>query len=516
MKRRNILGFALVLAVVVFAFTSCGRGDDDGDGVVLRWMVGGGGHTPVDAAMVWEAVNEELQNYLPGVTLDITVVPFGEYDERWMLEAAAGAEWDIAWFGWMLNLQHEVRMGTLMPLNDLLDSYGQDIRTELPEFMFTNNTVDGNIYLIASNQLAAVPSAGFIAPRELIERHMDVPAFEVAAQEWADSDLLFPPASLMDVIENYIQSTYDAGEMGMGISAGTFHGHIATRNVWYALGGNYRRAAFTRAHDPTSRVYSIFDITEEEVAFYERISDWFNRGFIRSDGMTVENWEEDFYHFEDGHGYVFRVHNYNRYQSGIQTERHGFDVVVLPILYPRAPTQLNPTNTSMSIMSGASHPEEAMQFLNLINSAQGQGIYNMIVHGLEGTHWNFVDEAQGVIELTDIGDNYEIPFWVVGNTYYAFVTPGFDPGYTRYITRVFNHSAMPMPLEGFVFDSSNLVAESIAWNTIWQEFYQVLVVGISDDVRGHIEERNRRFEEGGARNFAIELQRQIDEFKAGN
>ena len=513
MKHKRFIGIMLIalLMVLALAFTTA-CGNDDDDEIVLRWMMGG--DVPADGPAVWEAVNEELQNHMPGVTLDITVVPFGEYEERWMLEAAAGAEWDLAWFGWMLNLQNEVGMGSLMPLNDLIDSYGQDLLREIPEFMFTNNTIDGNIYLIANNQVAVNTAAGVIIPTELMH-HMDVAAFHAAAEEWANSDRVFPPSSFMDVIDDFTQSVYDAGELGLGLSIESFSGALGNRNVWSQQpGGRHTNAAFTRAHDPTSRVYSIFDLEEEEIEFFERIQDWFNRGFIRADGLTVENWDTDFYNFPDGHGYILRVHGYDPFQEGVQSERHGFPVTILPVLYPRASLNTNPTNTAQGIMSGASNPEAAMQFLNLLNSAEGQLIYNMLIHGIQGVHWEFYNESAGVVQSIDGAPDYGMGAWAIGNTYYQFVTPGTDPDQGRYMTRVFNHAAMPMPLGGFVFDTSNLVAESITWGTVMEEYRDVLAMGMVDDVRATIQERNARLETGGIRNYAEQLQQQIDAFNA--
>jgi len=508
MKRKTILLTVLVMVLALAFITACNRNNDDE--IVIRWMMGG--DVPADGPAVWAAVNEELQNHMPGVTLDITVVPFGEYEERWMLEAAAGAEWDIAWFGWMLNLQREVQNGSLMPLNDLIDRYGQDLRREIPEFMFTNNTINGNLYLIANNQVAVNTAAGVIIPTELMP-HMNVAAFNAAAEEWAASNRVFPPSSFMDVIEDFTQRVDDAGMLGLGLSIESFSGALGNRNVWSQQpGGRHTNAAFTRAHDQTSRVYSIFDLEEEEIEFYQRIQDWFNRGWIRHDGLTVENWDADFYNFPYGHGYILRVHGHDPFQEGVQSARHGFPVTILPVLYPRASLNTNPTNTSHGIMHGANNPEAAMQFLNLLNSAEGQTIYNMLIHGIEGTHWEFYDQAQGIVRPIEGAPQYGMGAWAIGNTYYQFVTPGTDPEQGRYMTRVFNHSAMSMPLGGFVFDTSNLVVESLSWETIMEEYRDVLALGMVANVRATIQERNARLEAAGIRNFATQLQAQIDEF----
>jgi len=514
MKHKNLLKVFAILLLIAVAFTACGDSDSDGDMITLRWMMGSLSPNQPDSTMVWDAVNEELQNHLPGIQLEITAVPFGEYQERWMLEAAAGGEFDIAWFGWMLNLANEVNMGSIMPLTDLVERYGQNIRQELPEFLFTNNTLQDELWLISSNQLAARPQVGFFTPTALAERHLDIPAFERAAQEWADSDRMYAPPALMDVIENYIQNVYDAGELGMGIRP--ISGWLS-RHYWFTI--DHTKVAFTRPHDYTSQVHSILDpdFVEEQIEFYSRWQDWRERGFIRVDAITRSeaDWDNGFYRFPDGDGYLFFAQNYTRDSGTQRTNQFGFDVTGLPLLYPMAPIHPNPANTAQSIMAGASNPEAAMQFLDFLFSAEGTHVYNMLSFGLEGTHWNFVDEASGIIELTDASENYDLlPAWALGNTYYAFTTPGGDPDYHRYMTRVYNHSARSLPLQGFVFDSINLVAESTALHTIFEEYAGQLVTGMTEDARATIEERNRRLEAAGVRNFATEFERQIAEWQA--
>ena len=520
---KKLLSVVLVLAFVfslASTMTACSVTAVNDGTVVLRWLQGGD-MTP-DSAMVWEKVNEELEKHLPGTVLEITVVPFGEYEQRFQLEAAAGGRWDIAWFGWMLNLSNEVSNGALMPLNDLINRYGQDLLEELPSFMFDCNTIDGNIYLIANNQLAARPATGFFAPKELAEAHLDFAAFEAAAQEWADSDSVFPTAAFLDVIEEYAQNNLDAGTLMLGMNIHYFVGNMGARNIWYRSMVSEHLGGFAKAHDPLSTVYNFADIVEEEIAYFERIRSWNEKGFIRSDALTVENWQIDFDNFPQGNGYIFRTHNYDRFQAETQSARHGFDVVALPVLYPMAPTNANPTATSQSIMHGARNPERAIQFLNLLNSAEGAYIYNMLVYGIEGIHWAYTDKENGMIETFDYagghatgGDvSYALPRWAIGNTRYAYATQGVDPEYDRYMTGTFNFTAKPMPLSGFVFNTGSLVAEVSMFNDIFLEYEDGLMYGMYPDVRATILERNARFEAAGAERIKVELQRQIDEFLA--
>jgi len=490
------------------------------DMVTIKWMTGNVGNNPPDGPEVWVEVNKLLAEQLPGIQIDITCIPFGEYDQRWQLEAASGANWDLAWFGWMLNLQNEVNNGALRPLNDLLDKYGQNLRNELAEFMFTCNTIDGQVYLIPNNQIAAAPASAFFTPTDLSSKYLDIPAFEAAAKEWADSNLLYPPPSLMDVVEDYATKCQEAGELMLGMDYGYLTGYLGARNMWYnGRVGNYQFAvsSFCKAYDNDSKVYSYADVMEEEVAYYERVKSWLDKGFIRKDFMTYEPLDNEFQYFLEGNGYIFTLHNYDKYQADMQTARHGFDVSAIPVLYSKAPTGTNPTATSECIMSGAANPEQAMQFLNFFHSAAGVEVYNMMVYGLEGKHWDFTDKAGGLIETYGYDgqvtpDNpYGIPKWTIGNTYYVYAPQGTDPEYDKYMCGEFNNTAMSMPLSGFVFDTGEMVAEVAAWNDISKEFEFLIAY---PNVRAAIEDRNARLEAAGCLNFAVEMQKQVDAFKA--
>ena len=275
---------------------------------------------------------------------------------------------------------------------------------------------------------------------------------------------------------------------------------------------------FTKTYDETSKVYDYADIAEEEIAYYERMKSWADKGFIRKDAMTIEDWGVDFENYPAGNGYVFTVHNYDKYTEPMESARYGFDVTVIPVLYSTAPTGSNPTATSECIMSGSKNAERAMEFLNFFHSAQGVDVYNMLVYGIEGKHWQFTDKNAGMIETFGYTGQvtpeqpYGIPKWTIGNTYYVYAPQGTDPEYDKYMCGEFNQTARPMPLSGFVFNTEELVAETTAMNDIVNEYAAGLGCGTYADVRAVIEERNARMEAAGCRRFKEEMQKQVDEF----
>ena len=135
MKRFRIL-LALMLSLV-FALTGCTgvQDDENSDVVTLRWMYGGTEGAP-DADKVFALFNEKLAEILPGVQVEFIPVEGSAYTEKWKLWMTAGEQIDIAWLGYSLNYLEQISNGVLMPLNDLLDEYGQDIKDELPEWIW--------------------------------------------------------------------------------------------------------------------------------------------------------------------------------------------------------------------------------------------------------------------------------------------------------------------------------------------------------------------------------------------
>jgi len=513
-----ILILTLALSVLAFGATASAGGEER-EPVELNWLIANLGPNPADAPEVWAAVNEKLQDYLPGTTLNITCVPFAEYDQRWMLEAASGATWDLAWFGWMFNLATEVNNGALMPLNDLVAQYAPNLYDELAPFMFDCNTIDGNLYLIPSNQIAATPATGIRFPADLADKYLDRTALDAGIQAWADSDRLYPPAQLLDVIEDYAQKCMDAGELQLGINADYFRVYMGAWNYWFDVRmGKNGSSAFCKANDESARVYNYADFADEALEHFERMRSWYEKGFIRKDALTVEDWEVDIKYYPDGNGYVTWAHNYDKYMESIDSVHYEFPITVIQALQPKAPTMPNPTNTSHAVMSGAKNPERAVEFLGFLNTEAGKEIYNMLVYGIEGKHWAFTDKDAGIIETfgysgqVTADDPYGIPKWVVGNTYYAYAQQDVDPEYDKYMCGEFNMSAMPMPLSGFVFNNENVMAEFAAWNQINEEYLKGLYFGTFSDVPKAYSDYLAALDAAGCRNIAAEAQKQVDAF----
>ena len=465
-----------------------------------------------------EAFNALLQEQMPNTTLELTQVTYNDFSERWQLAAASRDPFDIGWMGWTLSLGFEVANGSVMPLDDLINNYAPVLWDIMPAWAYDVNRVAGKLYAIPNNQLLVDPPSGAYMPKELADKYMDKAAFERAAKAWFDSDRVTPPAEFLDVIEDYLQKCKDGGDIRLGISQGDAFKYLGFANTWFQLElDTGPKAAFTKAYDESNVVYSVFDLFGEELELYKRFADWYQRGFIRKDALTIDSWGTDLQLVTQGSGYVMWFHNYDKYAEEMTSATYGVPITILPFGYSKAPT--SPTTSGFFIPSASQNPERTIEFLGLLNSAAGKDLYNMLVFGLEGDHYVFTG-PDTIETLHYVGNpRPEHPYgqhaWAMGNTYYAYETQADTPGYNRYMIDEFNVNAKPMLLSGLSFDQENVQFEVSQWQAIVKEYEQGLIAGTYNNPEATLRERNGRLDNMGVRNLAIELQRQINDFLRG-
>ena len=161
--RKLIALLATLIMMSGTAFAAPAGESAQAEEVTLNWL-GIGPGIQRDAEEVWALWNEELQAHLPGVTVEFELHPPYEYADRFKLAMAANEQIDVANRMWMMNFFQEIDRGALMPLNDLLDEFGQGVLDAVPQFAIDTVTFDGNIYNIPTSW-AADWRPGFPVPQ---------------------------------------------------------------------------------------------------------------------------------------------------------------------------------------------------------------------------------------------------------------------------------------------------------------------------------------------------------------
>ena len=173
--------------------------------------------------------------------------------------------------------------------------------------------------------------------------------------------------------------------------------------------------------------------------------------------------------------------------------------------------------TGTAISSKSEHPERAMQVLDLMNTQKGKDLYNELVFGIEGTHYNKVSDTRAEMLSYQSEPDSNSPYgqykWVIGNTFNAYEIQSDPVGWNEYVKGI-NEAAIPSPLIGFMFDNTNVKIEQAQVDAIVQEFSRALNSGAIADYDSYYAEMMEKLNVAGIEKLRAEVQRQVDEFAA--
>ncbi|MCL6614123.1 MAG: extracellular solute-binding protein [Firmicutes bacterium] len=144
--------------------------DDPKKPYEINWYPLYGQEQP-DIASIEKAVNDYLRTKLPNTTLKINVMHWGSWWGKMPTMIQSGEYMDIffvaSWWGPYYDL---VRQGALLPLNELLDKYGKDLKKVLGPQFIEGAKIDGKLYAIPVNKENAT-SEGIIFNKKYLDKY---------------------------------------------------------------------------------------------------------------------------------------------------------------------------------------------------------------------------------------------------------------------------------------------------------------------------------------------------------
>ena len=504
MNLRKMIAFFAVLTVVSgSAFAAATSEAAQPEEVTLKWL-GIGPGIQRDAEEVWALWNEELQSHLPGVSVEFEMHPPYEYADRFKLAMAANEQIDVANRMWMMNFFQEIDRGALIPLNDLLNEYGQGILDAVPEFALNTVTFDGNIYNIPTSW-AADWRPGFRFHKELADKT----GMEEKSARIADSELGTP--EVYDLLESYLKQAQEDGVLGTGISP------TLLSWVWGKGYEGVARGVSIRHDGSDFELVNIYE-TDSFRTVIQVAADWFAKGYIRKDylGTDIQELRKD-----DGkplgEGAVVWVHLYDPTKSEEETARYGIPIVV----YSGAKQAFvghSPGPNNLAIPTTAKHPEQAMQVINLLFT--DREAYFRLTYGIEDKHYaNRMEHDFEPIGYTGIQGSEDSPYglypWAVGN-FQDFILwpPGTDGKAWKDRQYAITADARTSPLVGFPKDASGLTTEIAQIQAVETEMVDSLLSGALPDWEATYETFIEKLRAAGVDRVREALQSQIDAWRA--
>lgn len=477
-KRVASIVLATVLAIGTLA--GCSGGTDtanNGETVTLTWLVPGEAHE--GTSMVMEKVNEKLPELI-GAKLDLQFIDPSAYDEKMTLNMASGNTYDLAFAGYVNDFYQAVEKGGVMCLDKYLKD--TDFYKNLPDYVATAGTVDGKLYGIPNQQIMANAKYLFVQEKLANEYGLDTESIKTL-------DDIEP--FLKWVKQNYPNLyPFRASELAYYITEANFNEYYdqPTKGVYIVEG-----------EDGKPVVKSALDVDFEK-NLAELLSDWYAKGYIRSDVASVTSDWDDY----NAGKYAVSLTSYK--PGAVQESNNKGLEPVIGIQLGDGYLPFDAGSAAMTVVGANSkNPEKAAKFIELINT--NEEIYNLICYGIEGTHYELVD-GKFVRYIADSGYMPNAS-WKFGNQFKAYPLEGQDEDVWEQ-TEAFNNNSKRSALLGFNFDNSNVKSQVMQIENIVSK-YKVLKTG-AEPLNNYYDKYAAEMKAAGVDDVVAEVQKQLDEF----
>lgn len=428
---------------------------------------------------VLEKINERLSDELQ-LRLDINMIASG--NEALMKYLMENPDADIIYTG---NFQEAVDQNLMMPLDDLLEAYGQDILSILPEEYLSYGRRDGKQYGLPRNiEIAA--ANGVVMRTDLLEKY-EIDADTI--QTWDD---------VGDVLEKITEGEEELYGMIPNLP-------VEIPSVEAAIG------TVIEGENGLEAV-NYFE-TDDFWEWAQRIYSWGQSGCLyQSDNYRYSSGTTRsllYQLMEEGRLFSYMV----GYKPGIadqESKNFGRELTKIQI-GRQVITNFSSFESEWGIYSGSAHPEEAMKILNFLY--EDKEINNLFCWGIEGEHYEKREDGM----LIPPDQEPEIPYffnrnWQLPNGYMADAWAGDIPNLLEQV-EAFNAEAEYAADFGFWFDDSKVQVEMEQCVEVVNAYLDGFICGRFDPEE-MIPIMNSELEDCGIGEVIEEKQRQLSQWEA--
>ena len=475
MKKKICFMLAGIMLLSCAVFSGCGKKNTDGV-VTLTWLLPGDAQP--DIASVEEKINEITTEKI-GAKVEFQYIDTGAYTERMKMNMASGMDFDLCFTGYVNPYLDAVNKEGLLDLTDLLDKEAKELKKTLPDYAWDVAAVNGRIY--------AVPNLQIFAPQESLIIFKDI-------SDKYDFD--FSQVKEMEDLAPYLEMVKN-GEKGIF----PYNSNRSGTNFWTMNKYEEITSGIVIRTDGSSKEVELIWDTPEWKQGVKTLSDWYKKGYIRSDALSAGDDTQDFIAGRFATGTA----GWKPGAEEAAKEKYNRDLMLIKMQEP----YLKKSNC-LAAMTGigynSKNPEKAIKLIELVNT--DKDLYNLICFGIEGKHYELNAEGK-VKKIADSGYNPNAD-WKFGNQFNAYLLEGQDDNLWEE-TAELNLSAKKSPIIGFVLDMEPIKSEISQVTAVGGEYARVIANGAKDPDT-YLEEYRKKLETAGIQKIKEEVQRQIDEY----
>lgn len=485
MKARKVLIFVIVMILSVSIMAGCSSKKEDGEGrgklETIKILYPGERSDRMN-----EFLNNEFAEKMAtdlGLKVEVTYVPWSQYWEQKDIMLAANESIDLYWDG-LPDLSTIVNKQQSMPLDELIEKYGQDILKVLPMEHLKGAIIDDKIYGIPSSYAPSSAMYQLVTVRQDILEAVgmtdiktadDLNEFATKAkQKFPDfkgpADIIFKPLTRYFTDEQY---------------------------NWIAI------EDLVVFGEESKKAYSYYETEAfQEVAKFNR--EMYKSG-LYSEDLTIKYNERD-----------------SRMQTGLYLWVEGSvgkDMEIIEAIKANAPEAEIKTyllaedkpryitaagGEVLCIPINAPNPEGAMKFINWLYKSQEN--YLFALYGVEGKDYEVVDGRIKKLAPSDFF--YE---WMFRNQNYQLFGPDV-PQEAIDLYKSWDEKAMLSDSLGFRFNNEKVKLIEAALKEASKDMAAIRS-GFVDFETGY-PKAVKKLKVAGIDEYVAEAQRQLDEFLA--
>ena len=474
----KIVAVVLMGCFMLTLFSGCGNkgsGADMTKPVKLVYYTVG--DKQKDSDLVVAQLNEYLKEKI-NATVEIKYISFGDYTTKMNVIASSGEAYDLAFTcGWAFNTNQAVQKGYFIPIDDLLNQYGQELKAVVDPIFWQGTAVNGKHYAVPCNKEVAT-QAVFTFNKDMVDKYgVDINT----VKSLADLGPIFAKVHAANPALNI----YNADDRMY------IYDYIVDKKIPGAI----------LVDDNSLKVINQFE-DQGCIDILKKQRQYETLGYISKDLMTKKD-DNDFKNQK-----LFCGSNDDNPYADLQRSRdNGFPVQSVAE-YPPVATSQTVSGSMVGISATSANPERAMMFLNYMNT--DQFVRNLLNYGIEGVHYN--KTAPNEIEFTKRHQDYNPPQFTLGNFFVLYTVKG-EPTDKWEAFKKFNASVKKSPALGFNFNPEPVKNEIAALQNMSDEYIRPLMLA-AVDVEPTLKQYMIKAKDAGVDKVLAEMQKQIDAWKA--
>ena len=485
MKVLKIL--ALMLSLVFLSrYTLNLNPDEEAQGEVPKIIIVMEKTTEIleDSSMVIDKINEYIRPLI-SAEIDILYIEDSVYGKNLNYMFDAAEQVDVVFLPYLDNVKRFQSSGKLLPLDQLMSQYGDGILENIIPDEMSIGKINDRLYGIPTNRSKGYVY-GFQYRKDIAERY----GIDISDVEKLED--------LTPIFESLKKSNPEMRPFVPPFYART----------WDGLDDYYYPFGVLMDYGQTTEVVNLYE-TKEYANYIQLMYEWNQAGYMVN---TTLNYSHDYHYYLRSDEVFCRLNTDSpgmlEQESRILGKQLGY-VALSPVFT----CSVDLTYALWSVTSSCKHPDKAMQFLNLMYS--DPVIANLLYNGIEGEHYEFVDQSKGIIDLPEGVDSDSARYmqsngWKFGNQFITYVWGGNSPDlYSD--TKQYNAESLKSKALGFSFDTSPVYEEYMDCINVKSKYAHGLEIGVLNP-RIYLPKLLDELDKAGIDIIISEKQRQLDDW----